>query len=539
MAAHQQHEEIVNHADEDVPVCSPAWVTRAYAGDRLNADDPFEPGRAAYTDALVIFKEALTKDPVKKRLAEQMLSTSTLEDVFNAVLEAKKQSEKAFRSPRLRECLEAFAQRVLHYGNIMDVLVQHHPEFVSLAWGALRFIFGAVVEHERTATTVVTALCDISDALPSVELSLALFPTPVMKHCVSSLYAHIVRFLIRALHYYQESNIMRAVHTVTRPSALRYDDLVQLIRRDMEKVRKHAAASSQAEIRALNHNIRTLSSQLEREREKSLVERLGVQAQMATFGDFMTQIRVSISEVQLRQALSMISSQCTIDHKSAFLSATQMSRAPTMRQRLKYNGSAFWTSPQLQAWNRADTSTVILLKSTFHQRNQIRNFCAEVVGKLLRDKVAVFWIFMSRDQEYPLLDTLKSLVFLALSLDYASHTDSSLSFELNRYVGANFEEDYLNILGDLLQHLKHVYIIANSEAMSPSTAAQCRTCLRRLSTMLSGRGCQTVLKIITTSYGPAALDEGSTEDFVLRFDATRTRSNHLRARKRMRRRQGN
>jgi len=24
----------------------------------------------------------------------------------------------------------------------MDVLVQHHPEYVSLAWGAMKFIFG-------------------------------------------------------------------------------------------------------------------------------------------------------------------------------------------------------------------------------------------------------------------------------------------------------------------------------------------------------------------------------------------------------------
>ncbi|KAI1170553.1 hypothetical protein F4777DRAFT_108471 [Nemania sp. FL0916] len=517
---------------------SPAWVTRAYAGDRFNVDDPFKPAQVAYADALVIFQETLTKDPVKKCLGEQMLSMSTLDDVFNAVLEAKKQSEKPSRSPRLREYLEAFAQRVVHYGNIMDVLVQHHPEFVSLAWGAMKFIFGAVVECERTATTVVKALCDIADALPSVELSLALFPTPVMKHCVSWLYAHIVRFLVRALHYYQESSIVRVIHTVTRPSALRYDDLVQLIRRDVEKVRRHAATSSQAEIRALHHSIRTLSSQLERERDKAQTERMGMQAQMATFGDFMTQIRVSISEVQVRQALSMISSQCTIDHKSAFLLATRMSRAPSMRQRLNYNGSAFWTSSQMQAWNRADTSTSILLKSTFHQKNQVRNFCAEVVEKLLKDKVAVFWIFMSKDQEYPLLETLKSLVFQALSLDYASYTDSSVSFELNRYVAANFEDDYLNILGDLIQRLKCVYIIANSEAMSSDTAAQCRTCLKRLSTMLSERGCQTVLKIITTSYGPGALDEGSIEDIVLKLDAKKTHLKHLRARKRMRRRQG-
>ena len=31
--------------------------------------------------------------------------------------------------------------RVQYYGNVMDVLVQHHPEYVSLAWGTMKFFF--------------------------------------------------------------------------------------------------------------------------------------------------------------------------------------------------------------------------------------------------------------------------------------------------------------------------------------------------------------------------------------------------------------
>lgn len=262
-----------------------------------------------------------------------------------------------------------------------------------------------------------------------------------------------------------------------------------------------------------------------------------MQAKLATFGDFMTQIRVSLTEVQLRQALSIISSQCSIDHKSALQSATQMRSAPSVRQRSRYDSRAYWDSPQLQACKQAYMPTTILLKSTFHQRNQSRSFCTEVVEQLLGDQVAVFWIFMSRDQEYPLLEALKSRIFQALSLDYSARPDNNLSFEPKRYIGANFEEDYLNILSDLLQHLRRVYIIANSEAMSPSTAIQCRSCLQRLSKMLSERNCQTVLKIITTSYGPGEQDGGPTEDFVVSLDSTKAHVNHKRAKKRTKRRQ--
>ncbi|KAI8631672.1 hypothetical protein F5Y19DRAFT_401907 [Xylariaceae sp. FL1651] len=516
---------------------TPDWVTWAYAGDGLDAEKPFEPAQAAFKEALGIFKENLTKDPAKKSLADELLVTFTLEDVLNAVLEAKKRSESSSRGSRLRECLSIFSQRLLYYSNIMDVLVQHHPEYVSLAWGAMKFIFGAIVENERTGTTIVTALCDVTDSLPSVELSLALYPTTLMKRLVSMLYAHIVRFLIRAWKYYEESNFMRAVHTITRPAALRYDDLLRLIRRDEEMVRRHATTSSQAEIRALHNSVLAVSSQIEKEANKAQSECMDIQTSLASFGDWMTQIRITLSEAQLRQALSMISSQCIIDHKSTFNLAAQLCEASIFRQRSGYNNAAFWTSSELQAWNKADTSSIILLKSAFHQRTQIRSFCTEVVKQLLKDHTAVFWIFMSRDQEYPLLETLKSLVFQALSLNYSFYTANGMSFQLSKYLEACFEEDYLNILGDLLQHLKRVYIIANSEAMSSSIALQCRECLRRLSRMLQERNCQTVLKIITTWYGPGTSDGNTLEDFVLSLNATNGQRSRRKARKQTRRRQ--
>lgn len=263
-----------------------------------------------------------------------------------------------------------------------------------------------------------------------------------------------------------------------------------------------------------------------------------MQAQLAAIGDWMTQISVSLSEVQVKQALSMVSSQCAIDHQSAFQSAAELCDAPFFRQRSGYNSAAFWTSSKLKTWNLTKTSSSILLKSTFSQRTQIRSFCTEVVKQLLKDDIAVFWIFMSREQEYSLLETLRSLVYQALSLNYISYTESSMRFQLKKYMEAHFEEDYLNILGDLLQHIKRVYIIANSEAMSPSTAVQCRAYLQRLSRLLSERNRQTVLKVITTSYSSAVVEEKLTEDIVLSITGMRGQTNQRKARKQIRRRQG-
>lgn len=401
------------------------------------------------------------------------------------------------------------------------------------------------------------ALCEISECLPSVELVLALYPTAVIKHAASMLYAHILRFLVRALKYYEESRLIRAIHSITRPAALRYQDLISLIRRDAETVRKHAAVSSQAEIRAIHDRIATFSSQMEKETNQAQAERADVHLKLNTLENLVTQVRQTLefhhaiqssdqvqirtilSDVQMRQALSMVASQCTIDHRSLFQSSLQMvDTRGAFRQKSKHNVAAFWTSPKLQQWSSAATSSTILVSSTFRQSLEIRRCCTEIVKQLLKDRVAVFWVFMSRDRKYPLLEILRSLVYQALSLDYSQHTEQSMSFQLRKYLDANFEDDYLNMLGDLLQHLKHVYIIVNSEAMAPDTAVQCRECLQRLSRLLSDRGCQTILKVIMTSYGSDVRNQDMDGNIVLNLSRSVGRASQRRARKEAKRRRG-
>jgi len=34
------------------------------------------------------------------------------------------------------------SKRISYYGNVMDALVQQHPEYVSLAWGTMKLVFG-------------------------------------------------------------------------------------------------------------------------------------------------------------------------------------------------------------------------------------------------------------------------------------------------------------------------------------------------------------------------------------------------------------
>jgi hypothetical protein len=94
--------------------------------------------REAFQDAIKIFSTQLTNDE-RKRDAVQIFNT--LEDVQKCVSDAKAIYDDKHKRTKVRDQLVKFSARVKHYGNVMDVLVSHHPEYVALAWGAMKFCF--------------------------------------------------------------------------------------------------------------------------------------------------------------------------------------------------------------------------------------------------------------------------------------------------------------------------------------------------------------------------------------------------------------
>lgn len=94
--------------------------------------------------------------------------------------------------------------------------MQHHPEYVSLVWGAIKFCFIGispvlaasnivhsantnveVLNQEVLVAKISKALAQIADALPRAAMKLVLYPTGTMKEAVATIYAHIVKFLMR------------------------------------------------------------------------------------------------------------------------------------------------------------------------------------------------------------------------------------------------------------------------------------------------------------------------------------------------------
>ena len=251
-----------------------------------------DPAHQAFKEAVGIFSSTLTKDSHKIAAVQQATSLGDLED---AVINAKARYDSAHQNRKVSKWLSKFSCRVQFYGNIMDVLVQQHPEYVSLAWGAMKFLFVVsmihqwnkcrwtfhaeriqlVVNHEAMIKSLAKGLCQIADSLPRIEFATVLYPTMRMKQAVAELYAHIIKFLIRARDWYKENKFMHVVHSFTRPVELRYADLISEIDACTQTVDKLSSAGAQAEQRDMHlkmqEMIRIQNESEKRQRESDAV----------------------------------------------------------------------------------------------------------------------------------------------------------------------------------------------------------------------------------------------------------------------------
>ena len=368
----------------------------------------------------------------------------------------------------------------------------------------------AVVEHETLGRTIVTGLCDVADALPRVEMAAYLYPSNHVKQAVSILYALIIKFLLRALDWYEKGKIAHAVHSITQPAALRYHDLLKDIERATRGISDLAITSSQAEQRDMHNELRGLTSMVKKLQEDMLLDQ-------SIKSSAISECRLALSDIQVTQALIFVSSACSIDHKASL----QLSLLIRDKHRLVSRRSRcppFWTSSDLRNWNISQHSSSITVRAPFKSRLYIHDFCANVIEQLRNSQVVVLWVLKPRNQtRYSLLDVLKSLVYQVLSINHVAHTDSSLTSHVRHFLDAYTEDDYLNLLGKLLQRIKLAYIMVEAGALEPASVSRCAAHLQGLVRRLSEHDAATILRIMFLSSGPDVPYQSENSRLVLRL----------------------
>ena len=122
----------------------PSWNWAAISFERTatHAISSQEMLSKVFRDAKRMFEEDIR---YAGRMGQSPFEGKTsMLDVQLELLNVLKHYESTSES-KARKWLVALSERITFYGQMFDVLVQHHPEYVSLAWGTFKFIFQVIL----------------------------------------------------------------------------------------------------------------------------------------------------------------------------------------------------------------------------------------------------------------------------------------------------------------------------------------------------------------------------------------------------------
>jgi hypothetical protein len=268
------------------------------------------------------------------------------------------------------------------------------------------------------------------------------------------------------------------------------------------------------DLTALVHEVsRAQSSSRETLLQELLVMKQDIQTTQAD-------ISHQVSDVQMNQALSIISSNCRVDHKVAYENSLLLRR---VRRASSNKCAPFWNSPQLQLWNQSPSHSSVVLSSTFRDRLNVRDFYIGAIEQLLQAQVPVLWIIEQKDQKYNIFDVLKSLIAQALGTTTSLDTDIPLGPCLRAFHAAHSVEEYTLVLAESLARFELIYIFADTNAISPETTREYREVLWKVPQLLRERKQNTKLRIMLAGHGLSACSSGADSETMIKVAPTSKR----------------
>ncbi|KAH7026712.1 uncharacterized protein B0I36DRAFT_331181 [Microdochium trichocladiopsis] len=435
--------------------------------------------RDAFQAALAIFTQEMTNDTLKRDFIN---NSAGLEDVQRLVRQAQSDYENKPKNRKVQKWLHKIGLRIQFYGNVLDIFIQHNPEYVALAWGAFRLLFTVVLNNAKLLATLSKALCQIADSLPRVELATILYPTPRMKEAVVQLYAHIINFLIRSKSWYDESKLQRMVNAITRPAELRYDDIIQDIERCKAVIDCLSTAGARAEQRDMHLKIQELgASQAKVEGVVNEIRRMCIETQTLNTNAFLD-TNQRLTDLQLNSIMTSLSrgspqydplktlSLCQ-DYQTKIQARTRARITPI---------SIVARHPKFRAWQSGQDSALLMIKGDSRSQDFVLTATTQAVRALREHQIPVVWVLKppprtagkgggrgSRDDSgMSTVELLRNLVYQILRINLALHTEKSLSLACSRFDAAETPAQWFDLLASITTALPALYIVINIEAIN-------------------------------------------------------------------------
>ncbi|KAF5021261.1 hypothetical protein F66182_6659 [Fusarium sp. NRRL 66182] len=475
--------------------------------------------------------------------------SSTLEDVTNTVTDAFSKYEAKAEASKTRTWFQKVSESICHYGKVLDVFVQHHPEYVSLAWGLMKLLFIGVVNHSETLKLLSNSLCKVAQRLPRIELWSALYDTESMRLAVESLYSCIMEFLLKAHAWCNESKIRHIYHSITRPHELRYGDLLERITTCTSNISELATVGSQAELRImhnaqsarLNDIIQTLQkaeitrkaqidglscaiSRLEtsgKDHDKKLDWIMQwLEANRLTINDLLTKIETfhsiqtsaqldtnqKLSTLQLSQALSTFS-QDFDDPSYSYKQHLFLRKRRASGRASTTSTNEFWLSPKLREWSSSPHSSLAVVRGSFATRWALQDFAVDVIQALNTSSGSALWALggAHRSRSNAALDTADLMRYLtcqALQLDGIVTTEKQISLRYSQLQNANGLREWLDLFKLVISdRTELVYLVIDLATVHPCAAGPDHlNCVHELIQMIKNIPAHAKVKVILLVY---------------------------------------
>ncbi|KAI6086340.1 hypothetical protein F4821DRAFT_238530 [Hypoxylon rubiginosum] len=411
----------------------------------------------------------------------------------------------------LRDRLKRLSSKIHYYGNVVDVLVQHHPEYVALVWGAMKFLFTAVMNHEYILKNIAQVMGQVADSLPCYELSYSLYSSERMEPALTDLYVNLLEFFIKAREWYDEGSLRRTWHSITDPWELKFQESYDKIRECSRRIERLAFAGVQAEVREIhtlslaskashqnheqnNQQIMEKVSTLHDKHDlgfKQVIDKISaldgkhdltvqqVTEMLSKMLDTLTSAQTLHSNALVDdntvltgpQVVNIISSISGCDSVWGCMKTYQYCRV-TRNQRkntvTQMQIRPFWLDPKLRKWTSFDSSGMVAIQGNASSRFLMKDFMINVIDELKSNNVTALWLLNPIGKSSASLsctDAMKQLVLQVVQSCRSPSTEKSMAETVARIQGAKTSQDWAALLQSVLAQLnRQIYVLVDLEA---------------------------------------------------------------------------
>ncbi|KAF2195728.1 hypothetical protein K469DRAFT_17491 [Zopfia rhizophila CBS 207.26] len=386
----------------------------------------------------------------------------TIDDVRAIVEQAKRHYDaKSQDRTKVLKYLEECSIRITYYGSVLDVLAQHHAEYVALAWGALKFILLGIIEHRRLIQEFSQALVQIGDALRQTKLTVELYQTEDIRDATSRLYKHVLLFFAQAIKWYNRSPLGRAFSAAFTPYELKYKDTVEQIKLYSRTIKDIAVAKSQAELRDMHISIKLMQQDHLQIKEtasnilrvatcnKTITERIGVSVH-----DMLPCTR----DIQLSHILSALKPQiCPHETLRTTQSIVMRSRSTKLSEAEPRD-----VLHSLNRWFSKEGSSLFVLRVGPRAEPKARELTTDIITLLRKKELNVIWRLSpphgsSASTQQSIGEVLKVLIHQVLTIQ--SSILQPQDFNIAKFRAIRSDAEWVALFRQLFFRLSKCYII--------------------------------------------------------------------------------